>query len=189
MHVLLEYIPLIAFFAVYKLVDIFWATGVLIGLSALQLGYGYFKDGKIATRHLVMFSIALVLGSLTILFHDEQFIKWKATFIYAGLGGTLLISRYFFKKNLVEKMLTSILANAMENQQKLEVPRQVWDKINAFWMVLLFCVAALNIYIAYQYSLDFWVNFKVFGLTAITFVAFIITMIMLYKYFPEEEAS
>jgi intracellular septation protein len=75
MHVLLEYIPLIAFFAVYKLVDIFWATAVLIGLSALQLGYGYFKDGKIATRHLVMFSIALVLGSLTILFHDEQFIK------------------------------------------------------------------------------------------------------------------
>ncbi|RZF80114.1 septation protein IspZ [Pseudoalteromonas sp. CO325X] len=193
MSTLIEYIPLILFFAVYKLVDIYWATGVLIGTSALQLAYGYFKEGHIAKRHWVFFAIALVLGTMTILFRDEHFIQWKATFIYALLALVLLAARLFFKKNLVQKALTGLLKSVEEKQggeqgQEITVPERIWEQLNIFWVILFAVIAVLNIYVAYNFSLDFWVNFKVFGLIGITFVAIIATIMRLYPYFPEEES-
>ncbi|WP_350604401.1 septation protein IspZ, partial [Pseudoalteromonas sp. SMN1298-MNA-CIBAN-0114] len=61
------------------------------------------------------------------------------------------------------------------------------DKLNLMWVVITAGIAALNIYIAYNFSLDFWVNFKVFGLMGITFVSIFATIIALYKYLPNEE--
>lgn len=193
MPVLLEYLPLILFFTVYKFVDIYWATGVLILVSTIQLAYQHFTHGKIATRHWVFFAIALILGGMTILFQDEQFIKWKATVIYATLAVSLLISRYIFKKNLVEKALIGMLKSATEktdNEQQLNInlPPHICEQLNVMWFAILVFIAVLNIYIAYTFSLDFWVNFKVFGLTGITFVAILITLIRVYKYLPEEES-
>ena len=187
MHALIEYIPLILFFATFKLVDIFWATGVLIGTSTLQVAFYYFKDGKVATKTWVFFGIALVLGSMTLIFHDEAFIKWKATVIYFAFFLTLLVSRYLLKKNLMEKMLTSILKNSSDTEQELNIPKTLWDKINLMWAAITLFISVLNIYIAYNFSLDFWVNFKVFGLMGITFVFIFITIMMLFKYLPEEE--
>lgn len=192
MAALLEYLPLILFFAVYKFVDIYWATGVLIITSTIQLAYHHFAHGKIATRHWIFFGIALVLGGLTILFQDEQFIKWKATIIYAVLAVSLLISRYIFKKNLVEKALLGVLKSASEQNDKskpsnIELPKHICEQLNIMWVAILTFIAGLNIYIAYNFSLDFWVNFKVFGLMGITFIAIMLTMFKIYKYLPEEE--
>ncbi len=202
MSTLIEYIPLILFFAVYKMVDIYWATGVLVAASAIQMAYAYFKEGKIGTRHWVFFAIALVLGTMTILFRDEHFIQWKATFIYAILALTLVISRCFFKKNLVQKALVGLLNSVAEKQSdssadsnagssdanNILVPQKVWEQLNIFWVVLFSAIAALNIYVAYNFSLDFWVNFKVFGLMGITFVAIIFTIVRVYPYFPDEQS-
>ena len=187
MLALFEYAPLILFFILYKTMDIFWATSVLIGASVLQIAYYFFTEKKVATKHWVLFGLAVGLGSLTILFQDEQFIKWKATVVYAGFATILLASRYFFKKNLMAKMLGSILASTNDTGQKIEVPKPLWDKINLFWSAFLYLIAAVNIYVAYTFSLDFWVNFKVFGITAATFVALIITIVMLYQYLPDDE--
>ncbi|MBD1581657.1 inner membrane-spanning protein YciB [Pseudoalteromonas sp. S16_S37] len=192
MATLLEYLPLILFFAVYKFVDIYWATGVLIASSVIQLAYHYFHSGKIATRHWVFFAIALVLGGMTILFQDEHFIMWKATVIYALLSLSLLVSRYFFKKNLVEKALLGLLKSVNEKEQgkssELDVPlpKSVCEQLNIMWMILLAFISALNLYVAYNFSLDTWVNFKVFGLMGITFVAILITMARIYKYLPDD---
>ncbi|MBQ4847898.1 inner membrane-spanning protein YciB [Pseudoalteromonas sp. MMG005] len=193
MVALLEYLPLILFFAVYKFVDIYWATGVLIVTSSIQLGYHHFVHGKIATRHWIFFAIALVLGGLTILFQDEQFIKWKATVIYAVLAVSLIISRYIFKKNLVEKALIGVLKSANEKGDtdaplNIELPKHICEQLNLMWVAILAFIAGLNIYIAYNFSLDFWVNFKVFGLMGITFVAILITMAKIYKYLPEDQS-
>lgn len=187
MLALFEYAPLILFFILYKTVDIFWATAVLIGASVLQISYYFFIEKKVATKHWVLFGLAVGLGSLTILFQDEQFIKWKATVVYAGFATVLVISRYLFQKNLMAKMLGSILQGAMEGDVKIDIPNATWDKVNLFWTILLYVIAVLNIYIAYQFSLDFWVNFKVFGITILTFIALMATLIMLYKYLPDDE--
>jgi intracellular septation protein len=189
MHAFIEYIPLILFFAVFKLVDIYWATALLIGTTFIQVAYSYFKTGKVPTRQWIFFGIAAVFGTLTLVFHDEQFIKWKATIIYAGLSVTLLISRYILSANLVKKALSSILENANDTKQTITVPEPLWDKLNIMWISITAGIAALNIYIAYNFSLDFWVNFKVFGLMGITFVCIFITILMLFKYLPQEDET
>ncbi|MBQ4857487.1 septation protein IspZ [Pseudoalteromonas sp. MMG007] len=187
MHALIEYIPLILFFAVFKLVDIYWATGLLMATTLIQVAYSYFKHGNVPTRQWIFFGIAAVFGSLTLVFHDEQYIKWKATIIYAGLSLTLLVSRYVLNKNLVKKALSSILENANDSKLEIKVPEPLWNKLNLMWVAITAGIAVLNIYIAYNFSLDFWVNFKVFGLMGITFVSIFATIIALYKYLPDEE--
>jgi len=189
MHAIIEYIPLILFFAVFKLVDIYWATAVLMLTTLIQVAYCYFKEGKVPTRHWVFFAIAVVLGTLTLVFHDEQFVQWKATIVYAILSFTLLFSRYVLGKNLVKKALSSILENASESKQEVIVPDSLWNKLNLFWVAVTAGISALNIYIAYNFSLDFWVNFKVFGLMGITFVCVLATIILLFKYLPEDEEN
>ncbi|MAD02800.1 septation protein IspZ [Pseudoalteromonas shioyasakiensis] len=187
MHAIIEYIPLILFFAVFKLVDIYWATALLMLTTLIQVAYCYFKDGKVPTRHWLFFAIAVVLGTLTLVFHDEQFVKWKATIVYAIFSVTLLVSRYVLGKNLVKKALSSILENASESKQEIKVPEALWNKLNLFWVAITAGISALNIYIAYNFSLDFWVNFKVFGLMGITFVCVLATIITLFKYLPEDD--
>ncbi|MCF2920264.1 septation protein IspZ [Pseudoalteromonas sp. APAL1] len=187
MHAIIEYIPLILFFAVFKLVDIYWATALLMLTTLIQVAYYYFKDGKVPTRHWVFFAIAVVLGTLTLVFHDEQFVKWKATIVYAIFSVTLLVSRYVLGKNLVKKALSSVLENASESKQEIDVPEALWNKLNLFWVAVTAGISALNIYIAYNFSLDFWVNFKVFGLMGITFVCVLATIIALFKYLPEDD--
>jgi len=187
MHALIEYIPLILFFAVFKLVDIYWATGLLMATTLIQVAYSYFKHGNVPTRQWIFFGIAAVFGTLTLVFHDEQYIKWKATIIYAGLSLTLLVSRYVLNKNLVKKALSSILENANDSKLEIRVPEPLWNKLNLMWVAITAGIAVLNIYIAYNFSLDFWVNFKVFGLMGITFVSIFATIIALYKYLPDEE--
>ncbi|KZN64329.1 hypothetical protein N473_15390 [Pseudoalteromonas luteoviolacea CPMOR-1] len=203
MAFIVEYLPLILFFLVYKFMDIFWATGVLIVASLIQMAWQYFKDGAISQRHWIFFTIALLLGGLTILFQDEQFIMWKATIIYAALGITLLVSHHVLGKNLTRKALLGILNSAMKqmhqtdlndkkhsNQQKAEdlpIPDSLFVQLNVAWSALFFIIAILNLIVAYTFSLDFWVNFKVFGLMAITFIAVMLTIAKVSKYLPEDE--
>ncbi|MDK2597862.1 inner membrane-spanning protein YciB [Pseudoalteromonas obscura] len=203
MAFILEYLPLILFFAVFKLLDIFWATGVLIFASLIQMTWQYFKHGKVSQRHWIFFAIALLLGGMTILFQDEKFIMWKATIIYASLGASLLISHYLLGKNLTKKALLGILDSAIKqmhqtsedtdsqpSRQKAEdlpIPTALYEQLNLAWSILFFFIAVLNLVIAYYFPLDFWVNFKVFGLMAITFVAVMLTIATVSKYLPEDE--
>lgn len=189
MHALIEFIPLVLFFAVFKLVDIYWATALLMGTTLIQVAYSYFKTGKVPARQWLFFAIAVILGTLTLVFHDEQFVKWKATIIYVLLSLTLLVSRYIMGKNLVKQAFSSVLNNATETDQAVNVPESLWDKLNLLWIAITAAIAALNLYIAYHFSLDFWVNFKVFGLTGITFISIFASIIMLYKYLPDEDEA
>ena len=189
MHALIEFIPLVLFFAVFKLVDIYWATALLMGTTLIQVAYSYFTTAKVPGRQWVFLAIAVILGTLTLVFHDAQFVKWKATIIYALLSLTLLASRYFMGKNLVKQAFSSVLNNATETDQAVNVPESLWDKLNLLWIAITAAIAALNLYIAYHFSLDFWVNFKVFGLTGITFISIFASIIMLYKYLPDEDEA
>ncbi|AOT08953.1 inner membrane-spanning protein YciB [Pseudoalteromonas luteoviolacea] len=203
MAFIVEYLPLILFFLVYKFMDIFWATGILIVASLIQMAWQYFKEGAISQRHWIFFAIALLLGGLTILFQDEQFIMWKATIIYAALAITLLVSHHVLGKNLTQKALLGVLNSAMKQmhqtdqsnnkqskQQRAEdlpIPDSLFVQLNLAWSALFFIIAILNLIVAYTFSLDFWVNFKVFGLMAITFIAVMLTIAKVSKYLPEDE--
>ncbi len=180
-----DYLPLIAFFVIYKFVDIYWATGALMGFYLLHIGYLKFKGDTITTKHYVMLGLAVLLGGLTLLLRDDAYIKLKATLVYTGFSVTLLISLWAFKKNLMASLLGGILSSAFEGQ-KIDVPERTWRTVNYVWAVLLLMVAVANYVVARYFPTDVWVNFKVFGLTGITFVALIATLASLYKYLPQE---
>ncbi|MFY8327527.1 inner membrane-spanning protein YciB [Pseudoalteromonas sp. ZZD1] len=189
MHAIIEFIPLLLFFIVFKLADIYWATALLMATTFIQVAYSYLKVGRVPTRQWLFLALAIILGTLTLVFHDAQFVKLKATIIYAGLAISLIVSRYIFAKNLVQKALESMLNNAFDTQQPIAVPKATWEKLNLVWIIITASVAALNLYIAYNFPLDIWVNFKVFGLMAITFVSIFASILALYKYFPEDDVK
>lgn len=92
----IEFLPLIVFFAVYKLVDIYAATGALVAVTGAQLLYGWLRYRKVEKMQLITFIMVAFFGSLTLIFHSDVFIKWKVTVINALFALALLVSRYGF---------------------------------------------------------------------------------------------
>lgn len=177
MHPVFEYIPLILFFVVNKFADIYWATGSLIIASAIQVIYYFIKKEKVPTRQWVVFGLLSFFGGLTIFMHDDTFIKWKVTVINEFFALALLASYYLFKKNIIREFLSS----------SLTLPDPIWAKLNLAWAGFFGLMGALNYYVAFNFDLETWVNFKVFGLTGLTFVFVIATTLSLHKYLPDNE--
>ena len=177
MHAIFEYLPLIIFFIFYKFGDLYWATGSLIVTSALQILYYVVKKQPIPKRNWIFFGLIAVFGGLTIFFHDDTFIKWKVTIINGLFAVALVVSNTFFNKNLIKELMG----------ESLPLPDKIWGKLNLAWAIFFLACAILNIYIAYNFSLETWVNFKVFGLMGLTFVFAISTVFALYKYLPQED--
>lgn len=177
MHAVLEYLPLIIFFIVNKFSDIYWATGSLIATSALQILYYVVRKEKIPTRNWIFFGLIAVFGGLTIFLHNDLFLKWKVTIINGVFSLGLIVSYYGFKKNLIKQFLS----------ESLTLPEPVWVKLNLAWAGLFALLGALNLYVAFNFDLETWVNFKVFGLTGLTFAFAIGSIFSLYKYLPQED--
>lgn len=124
---------------------------------------------------LITFAIVAVFGGMTLFFHNDNFIKWKVTIIYALFAIGLLISD-FLGKPVIKGMLS----------KEITVPDSVWKRVNLAWVGFFAVCAALNIYVAYELPLDVWVNFKVFGLLIATFAFTILTGVYVYKHMPKE---
>lgn len=178
MHAIFEYLPLVIFYAFYQYFgDIYWATGSLIVTSALQILYYFIKREPVPTRNWVFFGLIAVFGGLTIFMHDDTFLKWKVTIINEFFAVALLISHYVFKKNIIKQFLS----------ESLSLPENVWTKLNLSWAIFFAFCGLLNLYIAFNYEQEIWVNFKVFGLTGLTFIFAIGSIFSLYKYMPQDE--
>ena len=188
----IDFIPLVLFFIVYKItpqaVDIlghtfmvggiFSATAMLIASSIVVYGILYIRQGKLEKSQWLTLIACLVFGSLTLAFHSETFLKWKApvvnwvfALIFAGshfIGDRLLIQR--------------IMGHA------LTLPQAVWTKLNIAWIVFfLFCGAA-NLYVAFTYQ-EFWVDFKVFGSLGMTLLFLVGQGIFLARHIHDADPS
>jgi intracellular septation protein len=177
MHALFEYLPLVVFFIVYKFVDIYWATGSLIILAGAQIIYYLIKKETIPKRTLIFFVLIAVFGGLTIFLHDDTFLKWKVTIINLFFAIALLVSDKIFKKNIIKDFLG----------EALSLPDNIWGKLNLAWALFFALCAVLNLYVAFNFDQDTWVNFKVFGLTALMFVFSIGSVLLLSKHLPDDE--
>ncbi len=176
MKQLLDFIPLIIFFALFKLYDIYVATGALIAATAVQVAVTYFVYKKVEKMQLITFAVVTVFGGMTIFLHDDNFIKWKVTIVYTAFALGLAIS-HLIGKSAIKSMLG----------KEISLPDSVWAKVNWAWVLFFAVCAVLNIYIAYQMPLDVWVNFKVFGLLIATFAYTIVTGVYIYKHLPKEQ--
>lgn len=169
-----EFIPLVIFFAIYKMVDIYAATASLMVTTGLMLAYNYFKNGKAEKMHIITFLMVVVFGSLTLILHDDVFIKWKVTVVYALFGVSLLVSQFIFKKPIIKQMLG----------KELSLPDNIWNNLNVAWALFFAALGVLNLYVAFNLEQEVWVNFKVFGLLGATLAFTVLSGVYLYKYLP-----
>jgi intracellular septation protein len=110
-------------------------------------------DGKLQTMQKITLALVLVFGALTLLLHDERFIKWKPTVLYAAMAIGLAVSVWVYKKNFLKLMLGS----------QMELPDPVWMRLNLVWIAYSAFMALINAYVAAYYSTEDWVNFKLWG--------------------------
>jgi intracellular septation protein len=153
MKILIDFLPILLFFATYKLVDIYTATGVLMAATVVQMAITYKLEGKLQMIHKITLGLILGFGGLTLALHDESFIKWKPTVLYVAMGLGLAVALWGFRKNFLKLLLGS----------QLDLPDAVWMRLNQIWIVYCFFMAALNAYVAVYFSTDAWVNFKLWG--------------------------
>lgn len=153
MKILIDFFPILLFFGAYKFYDIYAATGVLMAATIAQMALIYAIDRKLQAMHKITLALILVFGALTLLLHDERFIKWKPTVLYAAMAIGLAVAVWGMKKNFLKLLLGS----------QLELPESVWMRLNQAWIVYCVFMAALNGYVAALYSTEDWVNFKLWG--------------------------
>lgn len=173
---LFDLFPIILFFIAFKLYDIYVATAVAIAATLAQIIYSKIRYGKVEKMLIVSGVLITVFGSATLYLKDPDFIKIKPSVLYWLFATTLLGSQFIFKKNLMR--------NVMEKQ--INLPDKIWGSLNIAWATLFVVLGFLNLYVAFNYSEDFWVNFKLFGITGIMFAFIIAQTIMLAKYLPQD---
>jgi len=153
MKILIDFFPILLFFGAYKFYDIYVATGVLMVATVLQMALIYAIDRKLQAMHKITLALILVFGAMTLLLHDERFIMWKPTVLYAAMAIALAVALWGMKKNFLKILLGS----------QLELPNAVWMRLNLAWIIYCVFMAALNGYVAALYSTEDWVNFKLWG--------------------------
>ena len=176
MKLLFDVFPVILFFVAFKLYGIFVATAVAIGASFAQIGYLVARRRKIDTMLWVSVGVITVFGGATLLFGNETFIKWKPTVLYWLFAVSLIIGATVFRKNLVRSI--------MEGQVSL--PEEVWKRLLASWIAFFAAMGALNLYVAYNFSTDTWVNFKLFGGIGLMLVFVLLQALMLAKHMHDK---
>lgn len=172
MRQFIEFIPIALFVAVYFYTDdIYIATALLMAGVCVQVGYEYAQDKAVSRRTQLVFWVVILAGGATITLQNELFIKWKPTIVNWLFCLVLLASQFVSKDNLLKTMLG----------EHLSLPDHVWRNLNYGWSFGFFFAGALNLVVAYSFSTDFWVTYKLVGGFGLTLTYMIITMAYLIK--------
>ena len=191
MKQLIDFIPLILFFAVFKidprtiyiggmeyeLGGIFSATQVLIVSSVIVYGALFLKNRRLEKSHMVTLVILFLLGGLTLAFHDETFLKWKAPVVNWIFALAFLGSQFIGEKTMVQRMM----------DHAITLPKDIWQKMNISWVVFFTFLGTANLYVAFTFH-EFWVDFKVFGSLILTFIFVIAQFALISKHIRTEES-
>ena len=157
MKFLFDLFPVILFFVAYKLAGIFVATAAAIAATFVQVGWLWLRGKRIDGMLWASLAIIVVFGGATLLLHDDTFIMWKPTVLYWLFAAVLVVSERFFGRNLIRAMMRA----------QLELPPTAWAKLNWSWAGFFAVLGALNLYVAYHFTQNEWVNFKLFGVTGL----------------------
>ena len=151
------------------------ATAVAIIASLGQIGYLLVRRRKVDGMLWLSLGIIVVFGGATIYFRDDTFIKWKPTILYWCFAVGLLFSQMILKKNLIRSFM----------EKQMALPEPLWPKLNLAWVVFFAVMGLLNLYVAFNYGIDTWVNFKMFGTMGLMFAFIIGQSLFLSKYMKE----
>ena len=202
MKLLLDFLPIVIFFIVYKFAPetidaispflnadqiqqlsampaMVLATAVLIPATMLQILYTKMSTGKVETMHLVTLALVVTMGGATVILQDKTFIQWKPTVVNWLFAAAFFGSRYIGNKTILERMMG----------QNLTLPANAWNNLNYAWVAFFAFSGTANLYVAYNFSEDVWVNFKLFGLLGLTILFIIAQSFYLYRFMTPEDAT
>lgn len=172
MNQFIEFVPVALFVAAFFYTrNIYIATAVLMVGICLQVAWEFVATRRVARKTQVIFWVAMMFGGATLLFRNAIFLLWKPTVINWLFCAGLVVSQYAGKDNLIKKMLS----------EQLDLPDSVWRNLNLGWALGFFVAGVLNLVVAYNFSLAFWVSYKLIGGITITLIYMIITVIYLFK--------
>jgi intracellular septation protein len=176
MQLLADYFPLLLFFIAFKLAGIYVATAVAIGASVVQIAYFKYR-GKVSPIHWLSLAIIVIFGGATLLLQDETFIKWKPTVLYAMFGAVLAIGKLAFGRDLIAYVLKDVT-----------LPAPIWSSVTWSWIGFFAAMAVANWYVAFHFTTDTWVNFKVWGGIGLFLVFALAQGLWLSRYLVEERS-
>ena len=177
MKLLFDFFPIILFFAAYKFADIYVATGVAIVATVLQIAWVRFTKGKVDPMLWVSGAVIGVLGGLTIWLHNDTFIKWKPTILYWLMGGILLAGQVVFRRSFLRTVIG----------EQIELPEPVWRALTWAWIAFFVAMGAINLWVAYNFDTNTWVNYKLFGGMGLMVVFIIAQAFWLGRYIKVED--
>ena len=171
MQQFIDYIAIFAFVIVYFTTsDIFLATGVLMVGVTLQIGVYWLMKKPIGPELKFTFWASIILGGMTLLLRDETFIKWKPSIVNWVFAVVLIGGHLFAKSYLIKKMLGKVM----------DLPDSAWFVLTYGWAAGFTFAGLLNLWVAYNFSLDTWVTFKFIGLILLNILYMIATFGYLY---------
>lgn len=176
MKFLFDLFPVALFFAAFKLFDIYVATAVAIATTVLQVAWLKLRGKPVHVMLWASLAIIVVFGGATLFLQDETYIKWKPTVLYWLFGAVLAGAMLLFDRNLIRALLA----------EQMQLPERVWNRLTWSWVGFFAFMGAANLYVAYNYSTDLWVNFKLFGGMGLMFLFVIGQSLLLSRYVEEE---
>jgi intracellular septation protein len=160
-----------------NLVPIMLATVAVIIGSIIQIVWAKLKFKKVDKTLWMSAILVTVLGGLTLYFQNDAFIKWKPTLLYWIFTLALLMGQWVWQKNIIKTMMG----------KEIKLPENIWVKLNYAWAIFFAALGFLNLYIAFNFSIDVWANFKLFGTMALMFTFIVIQSLMINRYIVEEK--
>jgi intracellular septation protein len=172
-----DLLPVLAFFVAFQLAGIYVATAVAIATTFVQVAWLKLRGKRVDAMLWASFVIIVVFGGATLVLKDETFIKWKPTVLYWMLGAVIGGAALVFRRNLIRAMLS----------EQVRLPDPVWNRLNWSWVGFFVFMGGLNLYVAYNYSTDLWVNFKLFGGMGLMLVFVVVQALFLARHVEEKQ--
>lgn len=185
MKFVFDFFPIVAFFIAFYLPEdreqgIYLATYTIIIATFIQIALYWLLYKKFEKMHVITFVVVLIFGGLTIYLQNESFIKWKPTIVNWCFALALIGSHFIGDKPLFQRAIN--LADS-----SMELPSHVWRNVNLACGFFFIFLGLVNLYVAYNFSTEFWVNFKAWGMTLLNFAFLIGVGIYMFRYIKEEE--
>jgi len=152
---------------------------VAIAAAFVQTALYWLQHRKFEKMHLITLGVLVLFGGLTLILRDPVFIKWKPTVVNWLFGISFLGSQFIGKRTLVERMMSHAIT----------VPGPIWSRLNWAWTLFFLFMGLLNLYVAYNFSEDTWVNFKLFGMMGLTLVFLFGQAFYLGRYLQADEEN
>ena len=160
-----------------SLVPIMLATIAVIIGSIVQIIWAKLHYKKVDNTLWLSALLVIVMGGMTLYFQNDAFIKWKPTLLYWTFAVVLIGTSLFAKKNLIKNMMG----------KEISMPDSIWNKLNLAWALFFSALGVLNLYVAFNYSIDTWASFKLFGTMGLMFLFIIGQSLAINKYISENE--